>query len=168
MKKLPNPKMLQRFSFILLLCLFLASCEQLEQILPKPQPTPQPTAQELLLAGTASKTWIQVDFRYNGSGGNWDRLRPCERDDLSVFYASKQYEKNQGELACFSQNPFIIEKGGWKITGNKLRIEGTTFPNGEAHPDYTITELTATRLVLAYPMEGTGGTITLSRIFQAK
>ena len=109
-----------------------------------------------LLAGTTSKSWIQIAGKENGSD-EFSSLPTCYKDDILVFRTDKSYEWNEGATKCDPGDPQVYITGNWAFKSDETVIQ---LREGEAR----INELTATTLRITYVLDGD----TYEQTFTAK
>lgn len=79
------------------------------------------------------KAWLYQNLEV-GAGGAWQTdpsfatMEVCEKDNQTVFKATKAYEVNEGATKCDSSDPQVNEQGTWDFADNetKLIISGET------------------------------------------
>lgn len=67
-----------------------------------------------------------VPIDRNGTGTKTTDLfsgdKDCDKDDIYVFYATGNYEVNEGATQCKSSAPFIHTEGAWSMKENTITI----------------------------------------------
>jgi len=142
----------------------------------------------VLLAGTkgGSKSWhlASVSAVINGGASQpLNNIPACELDNIFLFSnnATQGYTETEGPTLCTSTDPSTLELGSWAFTddGKSLLIDATVSATSDqfnAEQDLpffilsqgeplTVSQLTATTLVLTYPYTDTSNTPSTNYVF---
>jgi hypothetical protein len=99
-----------------------------------------------LLAGKTSKSWKQTAGKENGSD-YFSAYDDCDKDDLYVFRANKNFELNEGASKCDPDYPQIYDEGTWELKTNDTVIK---ILGDDSDLEASIVELTNTTLRIKY------------------
>jgi hypothetical protein len=103
-----------------------------------------------LLAGKTSKSWKQTAGKENGSDYFSD-YDDCDKDDLYVFNANKNFEYNEGASKCDPNYTQVIDSGNWELETNDTVVK---ILGDEVDLEASIVELTNTTLRIKYTNDG--------------
>jgi hypothetical protein len=105
-----------------------------------------------LLAGKTSKSWKQTAGKENGSD-YFSTWASCNKDDVYVFNANKNFELNEGASKCEPTHNQIADTGVWELKSNDSVLKITT-ASDIIEIEASILELTATTLRIRYTNQG--------------
>ncbi|MEO1052125.1 MAG: lipocalin family protein [Bacteroidota bacterium] len=98
-----------------------------------------------LLAGTTSKQWTLTNVAITGAGSG--APDPCTGDDIFTFFRNGNYTQDDATIKCDPDDVQLIN-GTYEFNSDMTAYTLTI--GGLLAIDYTIVELTATRLVVDY------------------
>lgn len=113
-------------------------------------PNPEFENRPELLSGSTEKEWLFHQFFVENQDLT-SSLENCKRDDLYRFFASKNYEKDEGVSRCTISSPQIIESGTWYFNSAKTTL---TFERSQNSFTVDIVSLTENELRVSQLVNG--------------
>lgn len=115
--------------------------------------TNQTSAREKFLTGGSSKNWMLTAWTTFQQGTNTDSyltLDPCDRDDITTFFANKTQQKTDGQTKC-DPNVTQLHPGTWVFQKNETELKLIS-PLTGTDVTYRLKQLSATTLVVDLPI----------------
>lgn len=116
-----------------------------------------------LLTGANWKlTAFTVNPAISGMTDIYATMQTCKQDNYYKFLVNGTYTLDEGPTLCNLGDPQIYDQGYWQFNTAKTII---TFDNGDV---WNIQQLTATSLVVNYPMVISGSNYVLTETYIAQ
>lgn len=154
--------------FALLIAIFslftLASCDK--------DKDPKAKSKADLLSSSAGKKWKTTSIieKYTGGGRTveddvFTDMDDCNKDDVTILFANKKAELREGATKCNTNDSDLISEGTWTLNSDETLL---TVVAGTSALNYTIKELTASKLVVEYKETDSGITYTYTETYTAQ
>jgi len=103
-----------------------------------------------LLAGDSYKAWTVELFTVNGLD-QLKEMKPCQQDNLDLYYRNLVYESVEGNTKCEKTDPDLRQRGKWSMNSDSTTVE---LKLGRQLFTIQIVELTETRFHYKVDLNG--------------